>query len=168
MAQLSHTWEVRDPYPTQASDREPAITLPSLQMLPGVLDPTPKASAAQSCPTLCDPMDCSMPGFPVHHQLPEPTLMPPLNLCAHPRHHPPSRLMPSLHGPPNKTLIAEGATTVFSAIEHSLEPSPNSTPLLPPQGQEREAAAWGGGLAVGPGAPAPVYIIYNIYIYIYI
>ena len=25
----------------------------------------------QSCPTLCNPMDCSMPGFPVHHQLPE-------------------------------------------------------------------------------------------------
>ena len=24
---------------------------------------------AQSCPTLCDPMGCSMPGFPVHHQL---------------------------------------------------------------------------------------------------
>ena len=24
-----------------------------------------------SCVTLCDPMDCSMPGFPVHHQLPE-------------------------------------------------------------------------------------------------
>ena len=23
----------------------------------------------QSCPTLCDPMDCSTPGFPVHHQL---------------------------------------------------------------------------------------------------
>ena len=22
--------------------------------------------------TLCNPMDCSMPGFPVHHQLPEP------------------------------------------------------------------------------------------------
>ena len=26
---------------------------------------------AQSCPTLCDPMDCSMPGFPVLHHLPE-------------------------------------------------------------------------------------------------
>ena len=26
---------------------------------------------AQLCPTLCDPMDCSMPGFHVHHQLPE-------------------------------------------------------------------------------------------------
>ena len=27
------------------------------------------SSVAQSCPTLCDPMDCSMPAFPVHHQL---------------------------------------------------------------------------------------------------
>ena len=27
------------------------------------------SSVAQSCPTLCDPMDCSMPGFPVHHHL---------------------------------------------------------------------------------------------------
>ena len=29
------------------------------------------SSVAQSCPTLCDPMNCSMPGLPVHHQLPE-------------------------------------------------------------------------------------------------
>ena len=29
------------------------------------------SSVAQSCPTLCNPMDCSMPGFSVHHQLPE-------------------------------------------------------------------------------------------------
>ena len=28
-------------------------------------------SVTQSCPTLCDPMDCSMPGLPVHHQLPQ-------------------------------------------------------------------------------------------------
>ena len=28
-------------------------------------------SGAKSCLTLCDPMDCSTPGFPVHHQLPE-------------------------------------------------------------------------------------------------
>ena len=27
------------------------------------------SSVTQSCPTLCNPMDCSMPGFPVHHQL---------------------------------------------------------------------------------------------------
>ena len=27
------------------------------------------SSVAQSCPTLCDPVDYSMPGLPVHHQL---------------------------------------------------------------------------------------------------
>ena len=29
------------------------------------------SSFAQSCLTLCGPMDCSTPGFRVHHQLPE-------------------------------------------------------------------------------------------------
>ena len=29
------------------------------------------SSVSQSCPTLCDPMGCSTPGLPVHHQLPE-------------------------------------------------------------------------------------------------
>ena len=31
------------------------------------------SSVAQLCLTLCDPMDCSIPVFPVHHQFPEPT-----------------------------------------------------------------------------------------------
>ena len=35
------------------------ISLPSVQF----------SSVAQSCPTLCDPMNCSMPGLPVHYQL---------------------------------------------------------------------------------------------------
>ena len=34
------------------------------------LDPS-VSSVTQSCPTFCNPMDCNMPGFPVHHQLPE-------------------------------------------------------------------------------------------------
>ena len=38
---------------------------------------TPKyhqfSSVAQSCLTLCNSMACSTPGFPVHHQVPEPT-----------------------------------------------------------------------------------------------
>ena len=29
------------------------------------------SSVAQSCPTVCNPMNCSTPGLPVHHQLPE-------------------------------------------------------------------------------------------------
>ena len=31
------------------------------------------SSVAQSCPTLCDPMNRSTPGLPIHHQLPEST-----------------------------------------------------------------------------------------------
>ena len=41
---------------------------------PGLLGKSPNAqfsSVAQSCPTLCDPSNCSTPGLPVHHQLPE-------------------------------------------------------------------------------------------------
>ena len=33
--------------------------------------PVQLSSVTQSCPTLCNPMDCSMPGFPIHHQLPK-------------------------------------------------------------------------------------------------
>ena len=29
------------------------------------------SSVAQLCPTLCSPMECNTPGFPIHHQLPE-------------------------------------------------------------------------------------------------
>ena len=31
----------------------------------------PVSSVTQMCLALCNPMDCSMPGFPAHHQLPE-------------------------------------------------------------------------------------------------
>ena len=34
-------------------------------------DSVQSSSVSQSCLTLCDPMDCSTLGFPVHHQLPE-------------------------------------------------------------------------------------------------
>ena len=39
-----------------------------------IIPPSPSLqikSAAQSYSTLCDPMNCSTPGLPVHHQLPE-------------------------------------------------------------------------------------------------
>ena len=40
-----------------------------LQLLP--ISSVQFSSVAQSCMTLCNPMDCSTPSFPVHHQLPE-------------------------------------------------------------------------------------------------
>ena len=53
------------------------ITLPTkvhvvkAMVFPAVLYGCEFSSVIWSCPTLCDPMDCSMLGFPVHHQLPE-------------------------------------------------------------------------------------------------
>ena len=37
----------------------------------GIIDSVQFSSASQLCPTLCDPMNRSTPGLPVHHQLPE-------------------------------------------------------------------------------------------------
>ena len=42
---------------------------PRLTCMP-LMDACGNSSATQSCPTLCDSMDCNMPGFPVHHKLP--------------------------------------------------------------------------------------------------
>ena len=38
---------------------------------PSSLEAIQFSSVAQLCLTLCNPMDCSTPGFPVHHQHPE-------------------------------------------------------------------------------------------------
>ena len=40
-------------------------------MASGPISSVQFSSVAQLCPTLCDPMNHSMPGLPVHHQLPE-------------------------------------------------------------------------------------------------
>ena len=39
--------------------------------MPSIFSSVQFSSATQSCPTLCDPMNHSTPGLPVHHQLPE-------------------------------------------------------------------------------------------------
>jgi len=45
--------------------------LPIPIYLPKVKESIQFSSVAQSCPTLCNPMNRSTPGLPVHHQLPE-------------------------------------------------------------------------------------------------
>ena len=40
-------------------------------LLPEIPHSVQFSSVAQPCPTLCDPMNRSTPGLPVHHQLPE-------------------------------------------------------------------------------------------------
>ena len=69
------------------------------------------SSVAQLCPTLCDPMNHSTPGLPVHHQLPESTqplsiesVMPPnhLILCC------PFLLLPPI--PPSIRVFSNEST----------------------------------------------------------
>ena len=50
--------------PNQVAGRRPNPTILSCPQF---------SSVAQSCLTLCDPMDCRMPGLPVHHRLLEST-----------------------------------------------------------------------------------------------
>ena len=40
-------------------------------MASGPISSVQFSSVTQSCLTLCNPMNCSMPGLPVHHHLPE-------------------------------------------------------------------------------------------------
>ena len=40
-----------------------------INLIPYVTPASQFSSVAQLCPTLCNPMDCSTPGFPIHHQL---------------------------------------------------------------------------------------------------
>ena len=49
------------------------VSISSYKKIVVRLDSVQFSSVAQSCPTLCDPMIRSMPGLPVHHQLPEST-----------------------------------------------------------------------------------------------
>ena len=69
------------------------------------------SSFAQLCPTPCDPMDCSTPGFPVHHQLAESTqthvhwVMPSNHLIfCHPLLLPPS-IFPSIRFLLNESVL---------------------------------------------------------------
>ena len=69
------------------------------------------SSVTQSCLTLCDPMNRSMPGLPVHHQLPESTQLMPIESVMPSNHlilcHPlflPS-IFPSIRGFSNESAL---------------------------------------------------------------
>ena len=52
---------------------------------------------AQSCLTLCNPVDCSIPGFPVHHQLPELSLVHQISGTIQPSHPLSSASLPAFN-----------------------------------------------------------------------
>ena len=75
---LSKTQSVK-PYPSPSSliGCNSLVKMPSLLIFPWVMTLLNQVSSvAQLCPTLCNPIDCSTPFFPVHHQTPETTQTP--------------------------------------------------------------------------------------------
>ena len=93
------------------------------------------SSAVQSCLTLCDPVNCSTPGLPVHHQLPEFT-----QTCVHlvsdaiqPSHPPsspssscPQSLPASEAFPMSQLFTWGGQSTGVSALVSSFQRNPRA------------------------------------------
>ena len=65
------------------------------------------SSVAQSCPALCNPMDCSTPGLPARHQLPNlaQTHVHPVGDAIQPSHPLPSPSPPAFNLPQHQGLF---------------------------------------------------------------
>ena len=93
------------------------------------------SSVAQSCPTLCYPMNRSTPGLPVHHQLPEftPTHVHRVSDAIQPSHPLSSPSPPAPNPSQHQSLLM--ASVQFSSVAQSCPtlsyPMNRSTPGLP-------------------------------------
>ena len=58
-------------YPSWVEPHDKVLRTFPLHMVLSIKVSIQLSSVTQSCPILCEPMDCSMPGLLVHHQLPE-------------------------------------------------------------------------------------------------
>ena len=98
------------------------------------------SSVAQSCPTLCDPMNCSMPGLPVHHQLPEFTKL----MCI-------KSVMPSSH------LILCRPLLLLPPIPPSIRVFSNESTLL-----MRWPKYWSFSFSISPSSEHPGLISFRV------
>ena len=89
------------------------------------------SSVAQSCPTLCNPIDCSVPGFPVPHQLPEPTQTHVHHVgdAIQPSHPLSSPSPPSIRSFPVSQLFASGGQRTWN-FRFSISPSNECSGLI--------------------------------------
>ena len=101
------------------------------------------SSVAQSCPTLCDPMDYSTPGLPVYHQLPEltQTHVHWASDAIQPSHPLSSPSPPALNLSQHQGLFQGGSSSlqVAKVLEFQLQPS-----VLPMNIQEWFPLGWTG------------------------
>ena len=80
------------------------------------------SSVTQSCLTLHDPMDCSMPGFPVHHQLPEltQTHVHRVGDAIQPSHHLLSSSLPAFNASQHQRLFHFSVSRFFASGGQSI------------------------------------------------
>ena len=87
--------------------------------------PVQFSSVAQSCPTLCNPMNRSTPGLPVHHQLPESTQTHVhwVGDATQPSHPPSSPSPPALNVPQHQDLFqwVSSSHQVAKVLEFQLQ-----------------------------------------------
>ena len=94
------------------------------------------SSVAQLCPTLCNPMDCSTPDFPVYHQLLELARLMSIKLVmpskylilSHPLFHLPA-ILPSIRVFPRESVIHIGWPKYWS-FSFSISPSNEYSGLI--------------------------------------
>ena len=104
------------------------------------------SSVAQSCPTLCDPMNCSTPGLPVHHQLSVYPNSCPLSWWCHPTI--PSPVIPFSSCP--QSFPASGSfpmSQLFASGGQSIGVSA-STLVLPVNTQDWSPLGWTGWISL--------------------
>ena len=95
------------------------------------------SSVTHSCSTLCDPMHCSTPGFPVHYQLPEPAqthvccVSDAIQLSHHlPSPYPPSFNLSQVQGLLKRISSLHQATKVLEFLTSASVPSNEYSGLI--------------------------------------
>ena len=103
------------------------------------------SSVAQSCLTLCDPMDCSTPGFPVHHQL----LGAYSNSCPSSQWcHPTNWSSAVSFSSSLQSFPASGCFPVSQLFESGDQSIGASTSLLPMNTQDWSPSGWTGWISL--------------------
>ena len=106
-----------------------------------------ESEVVQSCPTLCEPMNCSTPGLPVHHQLPEftQTHVHPVGDAIQPSHPLSSPSPPAPN--PSQHQGSFPASQLFAWGSQSIGVSA-SVSLLPMNTQDWSPLRWTGWISV--------------------
>ena len=119
------------------------------------------SSVAQSCPTVCDPMNCRTPGLPVHHQLPEfaQTYVHWVGDAIQPSHPLSALVPPALNLSQHQGIFP--MNRLFASGSQSIEVSA-STSVLPMNTQDWFPLGWTGWISLQSKKTTLYYYIFPV------